>query len=155
MRPVINCVHSLIWAAPSAFGVTWRIVDIRGWIGTRLVIYIICLSNLSSAFGKTWQIVDVCGRIGTRLVINWVCLWNLGSASGITRRIVEWDLSIIASASWMWAAPLAWPEELWIFVVKLGQDLSLYHLPMECGQPLRHNLTNCGCSWSNWDETCH
>ena len=42
-----------------------------------------------------------------------------------------------------------------MFVVELGQDLSLICLPVEFGQRLRHNLTNCGCLWSNWDETCH
>ena len=120
---VFNCF--CLWKLGSASSVTCRSVDVRAGIGTRLIINCVHMWNLGNASGLTRWILIVRGWIGTRLVINWVCLWILGSASGITRRIVEWDLSLIASASWIWAAPSAWPDELsWIFVVELGRDLS-------------------------------
>ncbi len=72
------------------------------------------------------------------------------------------DLSFIAITCGIWAAPPAQPEELWMFVVDLGQDLSLLQSPVEFGQRLRRNLKivgvcgqirmrlviNCVCMWN-------
>jgi len=54
----------------------------------------------------------------TRLVYPeewWMCVFKL----------LRQYLSIIVFTCRIWAAPPAYSDELWMFVVKLGQDLSL------------------------------
>jgi hypothetical protein len=84
-----------------------------------------------------------------RHVINCVRLWNLGSASGVTRRILnvrgQYGLDIVKR----------WSSCVTDLRLDSSFTASWGHSPVEFGQRLRRNLKNCGCSWSNLDETCH